>query len=54
MPGQIPRIPQLHLRLLHARHGECKKLGESSSSGLDDVLEEIAKTEQALIMRLGW
>lgn len=31
-------------------HGECKKLGESSSSGLDDVLEEIAKTEQALIM----
>ena len=32
------------------RHGECKKLGESTSSGLDDVLEEIAKTEQALIM----
>jgi len=31
-------------------HKECKKLGESSSSGLDDVLEEIAKTEQALIM----
>eukprot|EP00434_Breviolum_minutum_P015160 symbB.v1.2.013371.t2/scaffold943.1/size149931/3 len=31
-------------------HGECKKLGESTSSGLDDVLEEIAKTEQALIM----
>ncbi|CAK9113999.1 Vacuolar protein sorting-associated protein 51 homolog (Protein fat-free homolog) [Durusdinium trenchii] len=31
-------------------HGECKNLGESSSSGLDDVLEEIAKTEQALIM----
>ena len=33
-------------------HGECKKLGESNSSGLDDVLEEIAKTEQALIMCL--
>ena len=32
------------------RHGECKKLGESTGSGLDDVLEEIAKTEQALIM----
>ena len=32
------------------RHGECKKLGESTSGGLDDVLEEIAKTEQALIM----
>ncbi|OLQ06779.1 Lon protease-like, mitochondrial [Symbiodinium microadriaticum] len=31
-------------------HQECKKLGESSSSGLDDVLEEIAKTEQSVIM----
>ncbi|CAJ1429526.1 unnamed protein product [Effrenium voratum] len=30
-------------------HGECKRLGESSSSGLDDVLEEIARTEQNLI-----
>ena len=35
-------------------HTECKKLGESNSSGLDDVLEEIAKTEQALIMRLNF
>merc|ERR1719409_2717730 len=28
----------------------CKRLQESKSSGLDDVLEEISKTEQSLIM----
>merc|ERR1719464_1942491 len=31
-------------------HGECKRLQESKDSGLDDVLEEIAKTEQSLLM----
>ncbi|CAE8621202.1 unnamed protein product, partial [Polarella glacialis] len=31
-------------------HQECNRLQESANSGLDDVLEEIAKTEQSLIM----
>eukprot|EP00930_Biecheleria_cincta_P047222 TRINITY_DN32685_c0_g1_i1.p1 TRINITY_DN32685_c0_g1~~TRINITY_DN32685_c0_g1_i1.p1 ORF type:complete len:806 (+),score=182.86 TRINITY_DN32685_c0_g1_i1:36-2420(+) len=31
-------------------HGDCKGLQESANSGLDDVLEEIAKTEQTVIM----
>merc|ERR1719253_50504 len=35
---------------LTALHGQCKRLQESKNSGLDDVLEEIAKTEQSLIM----
>eukprot|EP00928_Gymnodinium_smaydae_P073276 TRINITY_DN56512_c0_g1_i1.p1 TRINITY_DN56512_c0_g1~~TRINITY_DN56512_c0_g1_i1.p1 ORF type:complete len:832 (-),score=218.84 TRINITY_DN56512_c0_g1_i1:147-2642(-) len=35
------------LRLLH---GECMRLQESKSSGLDEVLEEISRTEQSIIM----
>lgn len=31
-------------------HDQCKRLQESKDSGLDDVLEEIAKTEQSLLM----
>jgi hypothetical protein len=31
-------------------HEDAKRLQESANSGLDDVLEEIAKTEQSLIM----
>jgi len=31
-------------------HAECNRLQESKNSALDDVLEEIAKAEQALIM----
>lgn len=35
---------------LFGLHGQCKRLAESNEAGLDDVLEEIAKTEQSLIM----
>lgn len=31
-------------------HGECKRLQASKNSGLDDVLEEIEKTERNMIM----
>jgi len=33
-------------------HADCKRLQESSSSGLDDVLEQIAKTEQGLLKHI--
>lgn len=36
-----------HLRRLH---GECQRLQEAKSAGLDEVLEEIVKTEQNMIM----
>jgi len=35
---------------LHHLHGECKRL-QSNDSGLDDVLEEIVKTEESMIMQ---
>jgi len=31
-------------------HGECHRLQETGVSGLDEVLEDVARTEQALIM----
>jgi len=34
---------------LSALHADCKRLQESASSGLDDVLEQIAMAEQALL-----
>jgi hypothetical protein len=35
---------------LRSLHGECKRLQESNDSGLDDVLEQIVKTEESMIM----
>lgn len=38
------------VRDLRGLHGECKRLQESKNSGLDDVLEQIAKTEESMMM----
>jgi hypothetical protein len=35
---------------LQGLHSQCNALQESSNSGVDDVLEEIARTEQSVIM----
>jgi len=36
--------------VLRDLHGDCKRLQESTNSGLDDVLEQIARAEQLMLM----